>query len=452
MMSVQYIRIPFVSAYDIYPYIDAAGLSISTSGTYTLLQYATDNFVTYNTGYIYFVSGSGFWQGSGYTNLNVNLFSDTFNYNTGFYTGIGFGINNFLQSGSNPSGYFALIGITTGYVNTNINYFSDTFENDQTGIYGFTGFIPINFINFAFSGALAASTGYAVYTGLKTLTGTNVSGYASFNGPTIGSTTKNITIINSQYISGNNLAYLSGYFVQSIPCQNTFTTVFTSGYSGYGSGLQFMGAAGTTCIPGLSFIPTGSGITFSNGTLEVRFNRTNNYMSGLSNTFSLAPNYICGREPLISNYTSILNGSNARILGRASGDGIGFNQLAYGAGLEGSVTNSGQTSTGCIISNTNTNNGMWYTISCVSSGLFATMYINGIFDSTGAINPNSSDFFVFNDNSHITNIGLYSSPSYYGIIDEIRIWDNLRNSGDIYANWNKTVSPYTGNLAVLFRN
>lgn len=399
---------PFVSALDVFQYVDAQGLTVTVTGSYAVLRTADDSYDLYATGKnVYFVSGSGYWgPGSGFTQSN-NWF--------------------IVQS----------------------------YDSELTGIYGYTGILPPNFLNYAFSGATASSTGTASFTGLKTYTGYLTSGYTTGLATLIGSTTKTIAIANSGFSTGNNLAYLSGSFSLSATCIAAQSAVFTSGFGGFGSGIQFMGMGTTVCAPMLTFAPTGGSRTFQSGTLEVRFLRSNNYLSGVSNNFILDPNFVAGREPCVGNWSQVGNAGGSRVIGRGSGDGTGFNTISYGNAEAGSVINgggAGQAATGYVTSNTVIGNGQWYMVSVVSSGLNAFMYLNGVLDATGLLDPHAPNFYVINDGVHFTDMGAIGGTAFYGVIDEVRIWDSLRSSGDIAANWNRTVSPYTGNLAVLFRN
>lgn len=407
MSFVQILQPPFISAYDVFPYLDAAGLTITQTGSYVVLRTASENFTTYPTGFRTFISGSGFWgPGSGFTT---------------------------------PNTWFILV----------------SYEQDATGTYGFSGIMPPNYLNYAFSGATASATGTVPFTGLKTYTGLLTSGYTTAPvSPLYGYSVKAASIVNTVFATGNNLAYLSGSYALSAGCITTSSAILTSGFSGLGSGVQFMGNGTTVCSPMLIFTPTGGGtITLPNGTLEVRFIRTNNYLSGTSNNFINDPNYDAGREPMVANW-SVGGGTTARTLGRGSGDGTGFNTVSYGTYTIGSVISggsAGQTATGYITSNTIITNGQWYTASIVSNGFNVSMYLNGVLDATGLVGSATPSFYVFGA-SKFADMGAANGPAFYGVIDEVRIWDSLRTSGEIAGNWNKTVSPYTGNLAVLFRN
>lgn len=416
--------VPFISAYDVYQYVDAAGLTVTVTGTYVVLRTASDNNVNYPTGYNrYFTSGSG-WFGPG-----------------------------------------------SGFTSSNNWYYVMTFDQDKTGIFPPTsgsGFIAPNaYFVYQTSGALPIHPFTLTFTGSgsQLYTGVFASGYSGYTGLLVASTFEapvtgflipaNPAFSDSVVI--NNLAYLSGFTDMTVSspapgvCNSGF---FTSGYSGYGSGVMFIGKplVGSSQLivaqPFTQFIPTGStNITFANGTLEVRFNRTNNYMSGgaFGNPDS---NWEIGREAFAANSV----GAN-RIFGRGTGDGTGFNTVAYGAhGFTISGGTPNQTASGFVTSNTVLQNNQWYTASVSSVGTIASIYINGVLDATGDMGPNASTFWTFHISDTASEFASFHGNPFYGIIDEIRIWDSVRSSGDIAANWNKTVSPYTGNLAYLFRN
>ena len=65
MLNIQYIKIPFVSAFSIDDYAEALALGISISGDYIEAGYAVDSFTGYLTGFNRFFSGSGYWLASG---------------------------------------------------------------------------------------------------------------------------------------------------------------------------------------------------------------------------------------------------------------------------------------------------------------------------------------------------------------------------------------------------
>lgn len=429
MSFIQLLQVPFVSAFDVSRYADAAGLTITFTGSYYTLRSGSENFTSYPTGQgRYFISGSGFWgPGSGYTTSNNWYFLLTFDQDkTGIFPPV------------TGSGFVAFNSYFTYQT-------SGCLPNPSTSI-SFTGSGSEPYTGFYTSG----------YTGFS---GTNQIGYTSAGPITTFSIPANPSFSNSQTI--NNLAYLSGFMdmTRATPLLNIYNSGFyTSGYSGYGSGLQFIGcpsgyAGGTTqfggATPFTQILPTGTtNITFANGTLEVRFNTTNTYLSGAAPfADSTLANYYHGREALVANSV----GAN-RVLGRGTGDGTGFNTIAYGQfGLTISGGTPNQMASGFITSNTILKTGQWYMVSVTSSGTIASMYINGVLDVTGDIGPNNASFFTFHISDTASEIGSYHGKPYYGIIDEVRIWDSLRTSGEIAGNWNKTVSPYTGNLAYLLR-
>ncbi len=157
MFNVQFINIPVVAGVDIGRYLESLGLSMVSSGLYEIPPSADDNFARYLTGAITFVSGSGFWQGSGYALANSLYFVDQFSlYSSGASTGCG------LASGIIVSGSMPTAGRSVGCINQRSSLFSDAFSFYPTGLY--TGVnAPAAFL----SGGLT-QVGYTVFQGLAT--------------------------------------------------------------------------------------------------------------------------------------------------------------------------------------------------------------------------------------------------------------------------------------------
>lgn len=120
-MFINYIKVPFITFYEVYPYTDTSALGIIISGNYQVIPSANDNFDTYPTGggafSQLFFSGSGNWFGSGYTSKTTVIFEETFSvYQTGAISGYnGMIESNGFNSGITNSGYSQFTGLFTGY-------------------------------------------------------------------------------------------------------------------------------------------------------------------------------------------------------------------------------------------------------------------------------------------------------------------------------------------------
>lgn len=151
--SIQFIPVPFISAYDIFQYTDNVGLTISTTGNYYILKWANDGFNFYPSGFQINVSGSGYWQGSGFAFAPIDYLYDIFAaYPTGFTTG-------YLLSGTQVSGYNIFNSLPySGFSTSNLDYMYDNFASYPTGNYnnlsvllnadtvsGFSQFFPNNY-------------------------------------------------------------------------------------------------------------------------------------------------------------------------------------------------------------------------------------------------------------------------------------------------------------------
>lgn len=212
MYNLQYVNVPFVSAYDIFKYVDGVGLSISPTGQYLLLQSASDNWLKYTSGNISFVSGYGYWQGSGFSAKSFTYFFDDYqSYFSGNYSGNSLGI--FLQSGSLVNGYVVSFPINyTGNGKLNLLYSFDDYESYTTGAY--TGTVNLNNGNVV-SGYLSFIVNYSGKESLNLLY--SFDDYESYG------TGWSVSPI---LINGNNI---TGYY-NIFPSFYNGSSNFTSGY------------------------------------------------------------------------------------------------------------------------------------------------------------------------------------------------------------------------------
>lgn len=205
MLNIQYIKAQFESAFPLavaetYPIV----FSIFGSGSYNDIPFATDNFITYDTGVRTFFSGSGYWLGSGYSsNENRFVYDGMEEYPTGNgYTGATL-TGAVFQSGNST---FAI----TGYVwNVTVGIY-DQFEEYPTG-------------------AL-----YNRYTGLNL--GTYQFGYATTSGATTGQLFNylNTGYVRSVWVANTWAGTATGYFynLSNISGLKTIETLSYTGYSG----------------------------------------------------------------------------------------------------------------------------------------------------------------------------------------------------------------------------
>lgn len=148
--NIQNITVPFLSAIDIFQYSENIGLTVSTTGSYYILQWANNHFNGGATGFnINIVSGSGFWQGSGFAYIPLDYLYDNFaSYTTGFNSG-------YLSSGNQVSGYSIFYpNLYSGSFTSNFDYMYDNFASYSTGLWtqgfllngnqvsGYTQFFP----------------------------------------------------------------------------------------------------------------------------------------------------------------------------------------------------------------------------------------------------------------------------------------------------------------------
>lgn len=126
---VNYIKVPFITAVNTFNLSDNFLYSVVLTGYYQLIPEANDNFDIYPTGggqfSQLFFSGSGNWNGSGYSISNNYYFYDTFDsYQTGLISG--FGITGNGRSGIIPNS----TGLNSGIM---INGY-----NISSGLFGYT--------------------------------------------------------------------------------------------------------------------------------------------------------------------------------------------------------------------------------------------------------------------------------------------------------------------------
>lgn len=128
MINIQYIKVPFILAFDIDAYSEALALGIAPSGSYIEIPFALESFVSYPVGFRNSYSGSGYWLRSGSSvDLSVRL-EERFLYPSGYYDG------NFLASGTMYR-IFAITGLTTGSTVLMQKYLNDNFANYFSGFY-----------------------------------------------------------------------------------------------------------------------------------------------------------------------------------------------------------------------------------------------------------------------------------------------------------------------------
>jgi hypothetical protein len=129
-LNIQPIIVPYLSAYDIFQYVDNVGLTISTTGSYYVLQWANDGFNFYPSGFTVNVSGSGSWQGSGFAFSTLDYLYDTLNsYLTGFNTG-------YFTGGNQVSGYNIFVPVPySGFMTSNLDYSYENFNSYPTGLF-----------------------------------------------------------------------------------------------------------------------------------------------------------------------------------------------------------------------------------------------------------------------------------------------------------------------------
>lgn len=129
-LNIQPIIVPYILAVDINKYVDNVGLTLSTTGSYYVLQYANDPFNIYPTGFCIYVSGTGYWQGSGYAAVMFDFIYDNYaSYLTGFNSGI-------LLSGNLFSGRNIVAPLSySGMMTSNVDYMYDNYMSYPTGLF-----------------------------------------------------------------------------------------------------------------------------------------------------------------------------------------------------------------------------------------------------------------------------------------------------------------------------
>lgn len=262
-VNIQNINVPFISAYDIHQYTDNVGLTITTTGAYIILPFGSDDFKSATTGTTLFVSGYGYWQGSGFSFQPLLYFYDNYEqYQTGYYSG-----TNYLLSGSLVNGYNINY---PSFINENFSlnniYSFDDFESYSTGIVtkflnsgttisGYNTLFP-NFYNngIAFNIQIILDSG-TPQTGL----------YWNFLGTLSKSNTANYNQYPNQYdypynsgIVGSNFGYFYSQQSQSTSITLTGKNFNTTGITGDFT-IEFIGNPSSSDPKGL--ITTGASIS-----------------------------------------------------------------------------------------------------------------------------------------------------------------------------------------------
>ena len=100
----------------------------------------------------------------------------------------------------------------------------------------------------------------------------------------------------------------------------------------------------------------------------------------------------------------------------------------------------GSTGTNYIVGSETISASTWYHIAIVRSGTTLSYYINGVAGTPTTLNSFSGTFAF-------ANLGSGSAGSTADItLDEVRLWNVARTSGQIAANWNQTMNPSTSGL------
>ncbi|MEQ8548060.1 MAG: LamG-like jellyroll fold domain-containing protein [Cyclobacteriaceae bacterium] len=128
--------------------------------------------------------------------------------------------------------------------------------------------------------------------------------------------------------------------------------------------------------------------------------------------------------------------------------GYGFGILSNGRVMfwkTGSQA-AGPTSTGTIPQDGST----WTHVAVsIDRGTLATFYINGV--SAGTASTTNATYQVMSGDLSIGTQGGCNCNSFNGLIDEVRIWNDVRTAGEISANYNQAVSGSEQGLAAYYR-
>ena len=97
-----------------------------------------------------------------------------------------------------------------------------------------------------------------------------------------------------------------------------------------------------------------------------------------------------------------------------------------------------------VNSNTTIQPGVWYHVAGTWDGVTAKIYVNGVLDNSapfiGTLTPNAQALEIGRIGVVNGNCGCTIDYQFYGEIDEIRIWNNVRTATEINNNKNLTVS------------
>ena len=226
------IIVPFLSAIDIFQYVENLGLTVSTTGSYYILSAASNNFSgsVPITGLLIYTSGIGNWgPGSGFAFISTNyLYDNNASYNTGFNTG-------YLSSGTQISGYKIFTPIlNSGLMTLNLDYMYENFSSYSTGLYtqgtlpngnqisGYFIYYPNNYLGIFSFGSAIKPTGF--YT-----TTDNANPFYTWSG----------SGININPGAGNTFPYLQPFASNSLAPQG----------SGFGGGPYYAAGSGNAPWP-----------------------------------------------------------------------------------------------------------------------------------------------------------------------------------------------------------
>ena len=150
--------------------------------------------------------------------------------------------------------------------------------------------------------------------------------------------------------------------------------------------------------------------------------------------------------------------SRQGIFSTASGSAVGSMTLEVGAGNTGGAVNRivvGRGDSAATRFETNNNTltlNAWnhiaytYTYDGVSA-LTLKIYLNGSLVTTLSGGGIQSD----NNNSKVIGQGTGGSQFFNGLIDELRIWGDVRTAGEISANYNQGVASDSDNLLAYYK-
>jgi len=401
-MFVNFIKVPFVSAFDLFAYAENMALGIFPSGEYIEAKIAIDNFESYLTGFRRFFSGSGYWLTSGSAQNLTSCFGDNFElYPTGGISG------NALNGNFIYQGYSTEYGTRTGNLFLSFDLMSDNFGTYPTGTIEGNAFNKNKSVD-SYTSTVGSVTGNANF--LSNFVNDSFVSYptgSSYEGEWL---TLGLNRISYSYFGTSGSTYRPGQAGTWLPNSGSLSGFFTNFYS--------------TIVPAV----INSGVATNTG----------QYFQYPHNSAFNIGDFTC-------EFWVYRNGDwtqeNSRFVDKGWNGGFALDRYITTDLVQAEINGELYYTTNIKLSPN-----LWTHFAWVRQGSTIYTYSGGAaYGESQACDSSilsGSYPFTFGANGSTAPYGEF----FNGTLNEIRFWNYARSSGDIAANYNQQVSPSSPGL------